>query len=84
MWIRVPPWATIVLGADDPVEHCSGRQCKTKGCDREAVRPTKTHVIRCCGLKWVSMLLLAQVPWRRRVWALPFLTTLCWSAAKAR
>ena len=28
------------------------------------------------------MMLLVPVPWSRRVWALPFLTTLCWPAEK--
>jgi hypothetical protein len=48
------------------------------------VRSTKKHVIRCFGLKWVSMMLLVPVPWSRRVWALPFLTALCWPAEKAK
>ncbi|MGH8071096.1 MAG: IS701 family transposase, partial [Candidatus Entotheonellia bacterium] len=84
MLVLVPPGATIVLGADDTVERRSGRQIKAKGCYRDAVRSTKKHVIRCFGLKWVSMMLLVPVPWSRRVWALPFLTALCWPAEKAR
>jgi DDE superfamily endonuclease len=76
----VPSGATIVLGADDTVERRSGRKIIAKGCYRDAVRSTKKHVIRCFGLKWVSMMLLVPVPWSRRVWALPFLTTLCWPA----
>ena len=74
----VPPGAPIVLGADDTVERRSGRKITAKGCYRDAVRSTKTHVIRCFGLKWVSMMLLVPVPWSRRVWALPFVTALCW------
>src|ERR687895_1272728 len=73
----VPPGATIVLGADDTVERRSGRKITAKGCYRDAVRSSKKHVIRCFGLKWVSMMLLVPVPWSRRVWALPFLTALC-------
>jgi hypothetical protein len=76
--LLVPPGATIVLGADDTVERRSGRKIAAKGCYRDAVRSTKKHVIRCFGLKWVSMMLLVPVPWSQRVWALPFLTTLCW------
>jgi hypothetical protein len=72
----VPPGTRIVLGADDTVERRSGRKITAKGCYRDAVRSTKKHVIRCFGLKWVSMMLLIPVPWSRRVWALPFLTTL--------
>jgi hypothetical protein len=78
----VPPGATIVLGADDTVERRSGRKITAKGCYRDAVRSTKKHVVRCFGLKWVSMMLLVPVPWRRRVWAFPLLTVLCWPATK--
>jgi DDE superfamily endonuclease len=80
--VWVPPGATIVLGADDTVERRAGRKIAAKGCYRDAVRSTKKHVIRCFGLKWVSMMLLVPVPWSRRVWALPFLTALCWPAGK--
>jgi len=78
--LLVPPGATIVLGADDTLERRSGRKIAAKGCYRDAVRSSKHHVIRCFGLKWVSMMLLVPVPWSRRVWALPVLTTLCWPA----
>jgi DDE superfamily endonuclease len=79
----VPAGATLVLGADDTVERRGGRKIAAKGCDRDAVRSTKKHVIRCFGLKWVSMMLLVPVPWSRRVWALPFLTALCWPAEQS-
>ena len=78
--LLVPPGATIVLGADDTVERRSGRKITARGCYRDAVRSSQKHVIRCFGLKWVSMMLLVPVPWSRRVWALPFLTALCRSA----
>jgi hypothetical protein len=78
----VPLGATIVLGADDTLERRSGRHITAKSCYRDAVRSSKSHVIRCFGLKWVSMMLLVPVPWSRRVWALPFLTTLCRPAEK--
>jgi hypothetical protein len=81
--LLVPPGATIVLGADDTVERRGGRKIKAKGCYRDAVRSSQSHVIRCFGLKWVSMMLLVPVPWSRRVWALPFLTALCWPASKS-
>jgi hypothetical protein len=78
--VLVPPGAAIVLGADDTVERRSGRKIKAKGCYRDAVRSSKKHVIRCFGLKWVAMMVLVPVPWAKRVWALPFLTVLCWPA----
>jgi hypothetical protein len=73
----VPPGGTVILGADDTVERRHGRKITAKGCYRDAVHSSKKHVIRCFGLKWVSMMLLVPVPWSRRVWALPFLTALC-------
>jgi hypothetical protein len=76
--VVVPPGATIVLGADDTIERRSGRQIKAKGCYRDAVRSSRKHVVKCFGLKWVAMMLLVPVPWAQRVWALPFLTVLCW------
>src|SRR5512132_1108717 len=82
--LLVPPGATIVLGADDTVERRSGRKIRAKGCYRDAVRSSHKHVIRCFGLKWVSMMLLVPVPWSQRVWALPFLTALCWPAEKSK
>ena len=75
--LLVPPGAPIVCGADDTVERRSGRTIRAKGCSRDAVRSTKQHVIRGCGLTWVAMMLLVPVPWSRRIWALPFLTALC-------
>ena len=52
--------------------------------DRDTVRSTHKHVIRCFGLKWVAMMLLIPVPWSRRVWELPFLTARCWPAEKSK
>ena len=80
-WL-VPPGAVIVLGADDTIERRSGRKITAKGCYRDAVRSSKKHVVRCFGLKWVAMMVLVPVPWAKRVWALPFLTVLCWPKAK--
>jgi hypothetical protein len=38
--------ATIVLGADDSLERRHGRQINVKGCHRDAVRSSMSHVIR--------------------------------------
>jgi hypothetical protein len=29
------------------------------------------------GLRWLSLMLLAEIPWAKAIWALPFLTALC-------
>jgi hypothetical protein len=35
-------------------------------------------------LKWVALMILVPVPWSDRVWALPFLTSLCWPEGAGR
>ena len=72
----VPAGSAVVFGADDTIERRKGRKIKGVGCYRDGVRSTKKHVVRCFGLKWVSMHVLVAVPWSKRVWALPFLTVL--------
>lgn len=82
--VLIPKDWPIVLAADDTVERRNGRKIKAKGCYRDAVRSSKQMVIKCFGLKWVSMMILVQVPWSRRVQALPFLTVLCWPESTSR
>src|SRR3954468_18248797 len=36
------------------------------------------------GLRWISVMLLAPIPWAGRIWGLPFLTTLAPSERLAR
>jgi hypothetical protein len=40
------------------------------------VRSSDAHFVKASGLRWMSLMLLAPVPWAGRVWALPFLTAL--------
>jgi hypothetical protein len=40
------------------------------------VRSSHGHFVKACGLRWISLMLLAPVPWAGRVWALPFLSAL--------
>ena len=72
----VPVNWPIIIGVDDTIERRKGKKIKAKGCYRDPVRSTKKHVIRCFGLKWLSMMLIVPVPWSERHWALPFLTVL--------
>lgn len=78
----IPVGTTIVLGADDTVERRRGKKIKHLGVYRDAVRSSKKHVVKCCGLKWVSMMVLVNVPFSTRAWALPFLTALGQPAPK--
>src|SRR3712207_1086458 len=40
------------------------------------VRSSKGHFVKTSGLRWLSLMLLAPIPWAGRTWALPFLTAL--------
>ena len=80
----VPADWPIVLVADDTVERRHGRKIKAKGCYRDAVRSSRKVVVKCFGLKWVAMMVLVQLPWNKRVKALPFLTVLGWPASAPR
>jgi len=72
----VPANCPIIIGVDDTIERRKGKKIKAKGCYRDPVRSTEKHVIRCFGLKWLCMMLIAPVPWSQRCWSLPFLTVL--------
>lgn len=70
----VPDGAPIVVGLDDTIERRRGAQITAKGIYRDPVRSSKGHFVKASGLRWVSLQLLAPIPWAQRVWALPFLT----------
>jgi hypothetical protein len=70
------PTGPIVLGIDDTLERRWGKKIAAKGGYRDAVRSSKEFFVKCSGLRWVCLMLLAPVPWAKRVWALPFLTVL--------
>ncbi len=72
----VPDDAPVVVGIDETIERRRGAKIAAKGIYRDPVRSSKEHFVKTSGLRWVSMQLLAPIPWIGRVWALPFLTVL--------
>lgn len=72
----VPTDAPVVLGIDEHLERRRGRKIAAKGIYRDAVRSSKSFFVKSSGLRWVCVMLLAPIPWAKRVWALPFLTAL--------
>ena len=71
------PAGPVFLGLDDTIERRRGAQIKAKGIYRDPVRSSHSHFVKASGLRWLSLMLLAPIPWAKRVWALPFLTALC-------
>ena len=74
------PTGTLVVGLDDTLERRRGARIAAKGVYRDPVRSSDSHFVKATGLRWLSVMLLAPIPWAHRVWALPFLTTLAPSA----
>lgn len=72
----LPASFPILIVVDDTVERRSGKKIKAKGCYRDACRSTEKLVVKCFGLKWVSLMLIVPLPWCQRPWALPFMTIL--------
>jgi hypothetical protein len=70
------PAGPVVLGIDDTIERRRGKRIRAKGIYRDPVRSSKGHFVKASGLRWLSLMLLAPIPWAGRTWALPFLTAL--------
>lgn len=66
----------IVLFADETLERRRGSKIKAKGYYRDAVRSSKSQVVKTSGLKWLVMALSVKLPFMTRALALPFLTVL--------
>jgi hypothetical protein len=72
----VPAEAPVVVGLDDTIERRRGAKIAAKGVYRDPVRSSQKQVVKVTGLRWLSVQLLAEIPWAGRVWGLPFLTIL--------
>jgi hypothetical protein len=71
------PVGPIVIGIADTLERRRGAKIKAKGIYRDPVRSSRSHMVKASGLRWLCAMVLAEIPWAGRVWALPFLTALC-------
>lgn len=78
------PQGVLVLGIDETLERRQGDKIAAKGIYRDAARSSKRFFVKASGLRWISLMLLAPIPWAGRVWALPFLTVLAPSERYAR
>ncbi len=74
--VFVPADAPVLVGLDETIERRRGAKIAAKGIYRDPVRSSKGHFVKASGLRWISMQLLAAIPWAGRVWGLPFLTVL--------
>ena len=65
-----------IFGIDETLERRRGLQISALGIYRDAVRSSRSYVVKASGLRWVSLMWLGRIPWAGRRWALPFLTVL--------
>ena len=66
----------LVFGIDETLERRWGPRIKARGIYRDAVRSSRSQMVKSSGLRWVSMMWLGHIRWADRFWALPFLTVL--------
>ena len=72
----VPEGSPLVVGIDDTLERRYGKKISARGVYRDPVRSTHETFVKSSGLRWVCVMVLVEVPWASRVWALPFLSVL--------
>jgi hypothetical protein len=65
------PEGPVVIAIDETIERRWGARIRARGIYRDPVRSSHGHFIKASGLRWVSLMLLAPIPWAGRVWALP-------------
>jgi hypothetical protein len=70
------PDGVLVMGLDDTIERRWGKRIAARGIYRDPVRSSDSHFVKTSGLRWLSLMLLVEIPWAQRVWALPFFTVL--------
>lgn len=77
--IFIPKGEAIVAGLDDTIERRWGSKISKRGIYRDPVRSSKSHFVKCSGLRWLSLMVTAHLPWLEAgsYWALPVLTVLC-------
>ena len=66
----------LVFGIDETLERRRGAQIKGRGIYRDAVRSSRSQLVKASGLRWISLMWLGHVPWAGRHWALP--VSRCW------
>src|SRR5215208_2099306 len=74
--VFVPEGDPLVVGIDETLQRRWGKKISAKGVYRDPVRSTHENFVKSSGLRWVCAMLLVEIPWTARVWALPFLSVL--------
>lgn len=74
----IPSHEPLVFAIDETIERRWGAKIKKRGIYRDPVRSSKSHFVKCSGLRWMVLALLTPLPWLGgSCWALPVLSALC-------
>lgn len=66
----------LIFAMDETIERRWGNKIKARGIYRDAVRSSKSHFVKCSGLRWICVMLITPISWANKFWALPFFTVL--------
>lgn len=66
----------VIIGVDHTLERRRGRRIEPASHFHDAVRSTVKNKVTSRGLRWISAMLLVEVPFAGRIWGLPVLTAL--------
>jgi hypothetical protein len=61
----------VVVGLDDTIERRWGARIKARGIYRDPVRSSHGHFVKASGLRWLSLMLLPEIPLGRAVLGTP-------------
>ena len=71
-----PPGESVPVAVDETTAQHRGSKVYGKGCHRDAVRSSHTHVTYQWGHQWVVVAIVVQFPFARGPWSLPVLAAL--------
>ena len=74
--LRLFPSETLTFAIDDTLERRRDKQIKAKGWFKDPIQSNHGRVVTSTGLRWMPVMLLTQVPFIGRIFALSFLTIL--------
>jgi hypothetical protein len=66
----------LIIGLEETLERRYAKKISARGVYRDPVRSTHETFVKSSGLRWVCVMVLVEIPWASRVWALPFLSAL--------
>src|SRR6266700_3184177 len=67
---------TLEIVIDETLERRWGPKISKRCHHRDKMKSSKVQSVTSSGLRWVVMMVVVQVPWTHRVWALPFFSVL--------